>query len=229
MLTPIQTRYAGHFFRSRLEARWAVYFDALGITWEYEKEGYDLGEAGWYLPDFWLPEFRCFVEIKGAECSDEEAAKCRALHEQSGHPVFIAEGQIGDHAWQEFGAYIIDTPVSEKSLFHMSFITGVIACPVCGNTYMSMNFAAQPVTSYPLSEAAQFAIQCENNHFGFLCFGLYKGRTVGLFREWIAREHVAPDEYWANDIAKRGGNVSHDAAIAAARSARFEHGESGAR
>ena len=26
----IETRYAGHRFRSRLEARWAVFFDALG-------------------------------------------------------------------------------------------------------------------------------------------------------------------------------------------------------
>lgn len=48
----IETRYKGYRFRSRLEARWAVFFDALGIKWEYEPEGYDLGEAGWYLPDF---------------------------------------------------------------------------------------------------------------------------------------------------------------------------------
>jgi len=32
------TKYAGITFRSRLEARWAVFFDALGISWEYEPE-----------------------------------------------------------------------------------------------------------------------------------------------------------------------------------------------
>lgn len=32
-ITPIQTRYAGCLFRSRLEARWAVFFDHLGIRW----------------------------------------------------------------------------------------------------------------------------------------------------------------------------------------------------
>ncbi len=37
----IETRYKGYRFRSRLEARWAVYFDTLGWKWEYEKEGYD--------------------------------------------------------------------------------------------------------------------------------------------------------------------------------------------
>lgn len=38
----IETVYKGYHFRSRLEARWAVFFDTLGIEWEYEKEGYDL-------------------------------------------------------------------------------------------------------------------------------------------------------------------------------------------
>ncbi len=73
----IQTRYNGCHFRSRTEARWAVFFDAVGISWEYEKEAYDLSrwrkiisdlpfEAKVYLPDFWLPEYRAWVEIKGA-------------------------------------------------------------------------------------------------------------------------------------------------------------------
>lgn len=52
-LKPIQTRYRGHHFRSRLEARWAVFFDALMIPWEYEPEGFDL-DGEFYLPDFRL-------------------------------------------------------------------------------------------------------------------------------------------------------------------------------
>lgn len=38
----IETCYAGCRFRSRLEARWAVFFDALGLEWEYEPEGFEL-------------------------------------------------------------------------------------------------------------------------------------------------------------------------------------------
>lgn len=49
----IATRYAGCHFRSRLEARWAVFFDQLGIRWEHEAEGYET-PAGRYLPDFLL-------------------------------------------------------------------------------------------------------------------------------------------------------------------------------
>jgi hypothetical protein len=47
----IETRYAGYRFRSRLEARWAVFFESLGAQWEYEPEGFDLDSVQ-YLPDF---------------------------------------------------------------------------------------------------------------------------------------------------------------------------------
>lgn len=51
MIKAIETRYAGCRFRSRLEARWAVFLDHLDIPWHYEPEGYDL-PSGPYLPDF---------------------------------------------------------------------------------------------------------------------------------------------------------------------------------
>lgn len=41
----IPTMYKGIQFRSRLEARWAVFFDTLGIKWEYEPQGYEIGMA----------------------------------------------------------------------------------------------------------------------------------------------------------------------------------------
>ena len=82
----------GYRFRSRLEARWAVFFDMLGIEYEYEKEGYDLGAAGWYLPDFWLPQVRMWAEIKPSEFTIEEREKCRQLARQSDHDCFELVG-----------------------------------------------------------------------------------------------------------------------------------------
>lgn len=67
-ITAIETRYAGHHFRSRLEARWAVFFNTLGIRWEYEPQGYTVGPKKTpYLPDFFLPDLHCVVEVKGSE------------------------------------------------------------------------------------------------------------------------------------------------------------------
>lgn len=63
----IPTRYAGCYFRSRLEARWAVFFDELRIPWQYEPEGYELSNGNQYLPDFLLPECATWIEVKGSD------------------------------------------------------------------------------------------------------------------------------------------------------------------
>lgn len=98
MLKPIETLYKGYRFRSRLESRWAVFFDSLGIRYEYEKEGYEL-PSGRYLPDFWLPAQQYWIEIKGQPASYEEITKARELCEASGYNVYIfddSEIQICD-------------------------------------------------------------------------------------------------------------------------------------
>ena len=59
----IETHYNGYKFRSRLEARWAVFFDEAGIEYQYEPEGFTNGEDC-YLPDFYLPEHNTYVEVK---------------------------------------------------------------------------------------------------------------------------------------------------------------------
>jgi hypothetical protein len=68
----IETQYAGCRFRSRLEARWAVFFDHLGVKWEYEPEGFDL-DGVWYLPDFYLPDHG-WVEVKPSEPHEVDPA-----------------------------------------------------------------------------------------------------------------------------------------------------------
>lgn len=60
----IETEYNGYRFRSRLEARWAVFFDTAKIKYEYEPEGYELADNERYLPDFYLPDEDIFVEVK---------------------------------------------------------------------------------------------------------------------------------------------------------------------
>ena len=88
MMKPIQTEYKGYLFRSRLEARWAVFFDACGVDWEYEPEGYDLGDGLQYLPDFLLHgvEGRAagdlYVEVKGkmTETDAKKILRFSGLH-----------------------------------------------------------------------------------------------------------------------------------------------------
>lgn len=81
----IQTRHDGYHFRSRTEARWAVFFTELGIDYEYESEGYDV-DGRWYLPDFvlWLPGRKrpLIAEVKGrvhCELEGDHADLCWSL------------------------------------------------------------------------------------------------------------------------------------------------------
>lgn len=75
----IETVYVGHRFRSRLEARWAVFFDAMGIQWVYESEGFEHNGVR-YLPDFRLPKLYCWVEVKGDPgVMVEEAARLSTM------------------------------------------------------------------------------------------------------------------------------------------------------
>lgn len=98
----IETRYKGYRFRSRLEARWAVFFDAMAIRWEYEREGYEL-PSGLYLPDFWLdyswcshPGWGFWLELKGQDPIDGEKRLCRELAAHTGHVVYLIVGTPAD-------------------------------------------------------------------------------------------------------------------------------------
>ena len=107
-LKAVQTRYHGYLFRSRLEARWAVFFDMCGVKYEYEPEGYDIGDGLMYLPDFLLHGVigrdggDLFVEVKGAMSgADAEKinrfAKIGAINaDRNGKfsPAILVVGQI---------------------------------------------------------------------------------------------------------------------------------------
>jgi hypothetical protein len=64
-IMPIETIYNGFRFRSRAEARWAVFFDTCGIKYQYEPEGVRLSDETLYLPDFYLPDSDTWFEVKG--------------------------------------------------------------------------------------------------------------------------------------------------------------------
>jgi hypothetical protein len=66
--------------RSRLEARWAVFFDECEFKWHYEVEGFRVSTANGkynYLPDFWL-ELGQWVEVKGI-LNDESVIRLCAI------------------------------------------------------------------------------------------------------------------------------------------------------
>lgn len=95
----IETKYNGRTFRSRLEARWAIFMDALGVQWEYEPEAYEL-DGICYLPDFWLPDQRVFLEAKPDDPTPLEYEKARRLATFRQCSVIIV---VGAPRRQDFG------------------------------------------------------------------------------------------------------------------------------
>jgi len=91
-ITPIETLYGGCRFRSRLEARWAVFFDALDLRWEYEPEAFAL-PSGAYLPDFrlHLASGPVWFEVKAPHASRNDA-RWEDLGELTRGYVYVAFG-----------------------------------------------------------------------------------------------------------------------------------------
>lgn len=145
---PIETAYEGRLFRSRLEARWAVFLDALEVEWEYEREGYAL-PSGWYLPDFWLPRHRAWLEIKGDAPSSREEVLASELARHTGSVVYLFFGDM-DAAVRERNAggyaYRPDGTRGERHLWH--------ECPTCWTLNVVSGAAAGYHRCGPASDRA---------------------------------------------------------------------------
>lgn len=193
----IETLYNGYRFRSRLEARWAVFFDTLGVDYEYEPEGYDLGDGDYYLPDFRVKcwgtrgsiekdPFDLWIEVKGV-MTEEDARKIRKF-------AYL------DSVEQEFDGYFF------KPITNSILIVGNI--PSSGKTSTGTDLG-----SYDLMNGVKiypFNLELvDGDHFG-----------TG-FQYWDGKLILGGDD------SSYGGtsNYNVDLAYDAARQARFEYGE----
>jgi hypothetical protein len=120
---PIETEYLGTKYRSRLEARWSVFFHHAQIQAWYEYEGFAL-PSGRYLPDFWLPELGCFFEVKPEVplAGSREFKLAFELAESSGWRVYVSSGP----PWTDDGLTVFrpDGVVDSPHFF--------CECPECG-------------------------------------------------------------------------------------------------
>lgn len=196
----IETSYAGCRFRSRLEARWAVFFDHLGVKWLYEPQGFELPSGERYLPDFQLPDHRLWVEVKGDE---EEMRKHEARYAEA---AMLLDGN---------GLLILGPVPDLRFGMPMHFV--IARHPhCCGEQVLCLHIAWRDM----ITNAAGVA------EYGFACTDLISHEPArlpalkGYNRGRASYTDPGPIDDWPiGDIDK--------AAYQAARSARFEHGERG--
>lgn len=203
-MNAIQTEYKGYLFRSRLEARWAVFLDTLGIKWQYEAQGYEI-DSYRYLPDFWLPESEQWIEVKGdPEGLREEFNRMRVvLGPNSPLPQFASGKRglivLGDIPLPSYGAVQLH-PVLTRASGILQRTWGFFA---------SLNRGG-----------AQFISDGQQSGL-YMLFGKYAFTDPCSSKESPAWKV----ETWTLDTP--GGFEQVNEAYKAARQARFEHGASG--
>ncbi len=127
------TRYGGIVFRSRIEARWAVFFDFLGIEYEYEPF-YAEVETGYvsvnYLPDFYLSKQDIFIEVKPTKPFGIENIKAAAWCKDIGSIIVLFNLSPPtdklENGWLFFYPNISKVPMIMKSYWWGE-------CPRCGH------------------------------------------------------------------------------------------------
>jgi len=193
MLKAIETKYKGFRFRSRLEARHAVFMDALNIRWEYEVQGFEL-DVGRYLPDFWLPDFKAFLEIKPDYENNEKLSTLVEEHGDCvGHLIYGGFGTLNPRIES------VCTDLGSDSGGTGYFETTWEICANCSRAFIHFD------TDNSLFLDTGF----EKHYSPCPC-----GKPKPLFE-------------WNDGVATTPWRLQH--ALIAARSARFEYGERGAR
>lgn len=103
---PIETEAFGRLFRSRLEARCAVFLEAMGLRWEYEPEGFEL-PSGRYLPDFKVYDSKLlsgfyWLECKGGIPTAREVQLARELSRATRAAVMFFNGAMFDEIRKDY-------------------------------------------------------------------------------------------------------------------------------
>lgn len=139
----ITTIYNGYKFRSRLEARWAVFFKYLHLDYDYEVEGFKLENGLFYLPDFYIPSMDLYIEIKPSfsEITMDDALKMECFGEKK--QLMIIIGSPGKQEMYYLSSsvyngqiheYLIDEPNDDFS----EFIEGLY------QTFQEVDFVISP-------------------------------------------------------------------------------------
>ena len=233
MTTPtipaIETLYGGHRFRSRREARWAVFLNHLRIPFEYEPQGYVV-DGKPYLPDFLIypgTDQAMWFEVKGQYPTKSEIAKASGLARGTGTRTYLYWGQVEQPgpglsekitSWPAFFA-----PARVVPRWHdeHGWLSGESEAHEWEQGLPPTAFRFEPNEEGPRGRRSNFWWWMDCPHCGHITLKLHG--NIGWCPSWPDFPETPPGH-------ECGPWLSHEtprlqAAYRAARSARFEHGE----
>lgn len=208
----IETEYNGYKFRSRLEARWAVFFDNAQIKYDYEPEGFELS-CGKYLPDFFLPDFDIYVEIKPFDRNVVSRVgdgnvweqKCANFRDETGHAILLCYDEPAADVYKRLFAFDSTDSSAGSSDFDALFreINNKV-CLVVLNTRRDRTIYTRDTF--------------ESNDIVLSLFDSFKLDETFAYRAYVGDKR----DY---DLFDKDAHDTLNLARKAARQARFEHGE----
>lgn len=203
MIKAIETKWKGYRFRSRLEARWAVFFERLGWRWEYEPQGFEKDGVR-YLPDFLVhptDKLSYWVEVKG-------------------DPKWLKENKGNLDQLHDFGGILpgfCDSGISQN-IPNGLVILGEVPEPNYGVWYFPIIGHHKGVNLYWRAIVPEV---------GFIELSQVLQLHTGLGADFYGLGGLGEEdlEFQAKLARTPRGYHGVYEAVAAARSARFEHGE----
>jgi len=161
-----KTLYNGYEFRSKLEAKWAVFFDLCGIRYDYEPEAFICNDGSQYTPDFFLPDVYLryktnkgvYIEIKPEYFNDNEycnrvSSSVNSLILLVGDPVYSTDMtnypnlELAPH----YDDYMILMFCDHCGLYKFDYFEGsYYYCPLCDNVLIDGGMYNSPIKANAL-------------------------------------------------------------------------------
>jgi hypothetical protein len=213
MIKAIETKYNGDLFRSRLEARWAIFFNEMRIEYTYEAEGFSvMGER--YLPDFKLTDVKGHIiwcEIKPIVPPMERFR----FYDLFAYEIGQLNNGLGDRSHPSTFIILIDTPGKSRGVIQV--YDGLIGPTPCYAKCAWGTFT--------------FSYSQEENGVSLITYDFFnKHSEIALYPPLSSKEKVNYNSTDQFNDRRSHHDIGHKKLIMAyrsARQARFEHGQNG--
>ena len=155
-----ETQYKGCLFRSRTEARWAVFFDALDLDWTYEPEGYVLSNGQTYLPDFIVREKGAFPDIY------VEVKPPKALQAQEQNKIWLFAGELVGGSKNAGVLVVRSDPLEQQAYLFGSFNGEKKSGPLVGFADFFCKLSGKSFETVEAAAIAARSARFEHNQVG---------------------------------------------------------------
>lgn len=217
------------------------FFDEMGWSYEYEPEGYELDNGTRYLPDFYLPEFKMFVEVKHENAIEEHDGCYRLKDKADNEKVDAFQNEVLDYKDKQVLFVTRGDPYNTLLNYGLVYGHGICVALIakaynkdvyihgCNHSCedceaIASNFVtAGMIVSKAIFNNYKDLVHCKDDNPYIMCISWDEHSAL---IPYISNYGIKPMNIQVEDLINNDFAKLHAATIKA-RQARFEHGECG--